>query len=66
MVRARTAIWQCHALAAHDGEVFGQTLDVAAALSEMALIYEHKGDYKRWPQPSLPPQAPQVAVVVMV
>ena len=39
---------QCHSLAARDGRVDGETLDVAAALSEMALIYEHKGDYKRY------------------
>ena len=38
---------ECHALAAHGGRVQGETLDVAAALSEMALIYEHKGQYHR-------------------
>ena len=47
-------LMQCHSLAAHDGRVDGETLDVAAALSEMALIYEHRGDYKRyWSRRSL-------------
>lgn len=40
---------ECHALAAHGGQVEGETLHVASALSEMALIYEHKGEYdKAW------------------
>lgn len=40
---------ECHALAAHGGHVEGETLHVAEAFSEMALIYEHKGLYdKAW------------------
>ena len=40
---------ECHALAAHGGQVEGEMLDVAAAFSEMALIYEIKGQFdKAW------------------
>jgi tetratricopeptide (TPR) repeat protein len=38
---------ECHARAAHGGRVRGETIDVAAAFSEMALIYEAKGQYDR-------------------
>jgi hypothetical protein len=43
------AALECHALAAHGGRVDGETLDVAATLTEMALVYEIKGQFdKAW------------------
>ena len=40
---------ECHAEAAHGGKVNGETVDVAAAFSEMALLHEQKGQFhKAW------------------